>query len=759
MSLKRYVYIYAVEPQALLERYLATDNPANHPDLSNAPGISASERERRRLVAQAWTELTARAAANDLMASNKWAVADADLLMAHPTDSAVPQRMRDFLLQPPAHSSQFIHFADRELALAYLQSARALSLQYIAGLPTALAQARAVIEKWGYFAGYWRALNLRPWSYGRLRSRWETQIGQWRSTTTSCPRIGQSINGNNESLVHPPGNMPVGLFMRRPTPLDVSNYATGTLLTGPSENRDNIYQDSSGRYIQGNVGTWPGDGAGAWRNNAIQMFQSTYGGDFNLGALRVRFGTRTDISVSGREPENACALVGSEVGPTSCVGPTGDVHRIWLCNSATLGGGINITSEDDIDRSNCVRRSITDGTTTGPDLISGPAGPNWLCAYLSPPYSTTELRARESGISANSHASKYFEAYLPTVAPFLWYAQLIEPLIETLSRQDPLATVMECQYDLLGHNGWTTVSCGGGNPTELATMGLTVGAATIASAQGSIGKLTQIIGTVAGLAGMVNPLAGALIGLAAGIVNALGNSVFHSDANSPLDVFGRIEPCFDTLSIVERSRSVDATYVADIMPPPHALDTSGPGIPAAVATGVILSTVESRPAPAVGTTVGRNPYLMMEANSTNIDRLSGPRVALIPDTTGTLYVQNMPWYGNVYIDGVQVDGNEGRWTDPSQVTWAVPIPSGMHEVRIEPPNGGDSRFDRVTIAPNGEITLPFNSLPTAAQRVVIDQHRQPAENPTGVSTGAKMLLGGAVLAAVVGGVVLSRKKS
>lgn len=764
MTLRRYVFAYdASDPMAWVRRYLATDLPVNHAAATtDIPTDDTNTRTEKRLLREAWARIYGENAASNPNAPDKWAVADADLLDADPTDSRVPARMRAFLTapRPPSSAATFIHFADVELAMAYLQRARVLSPTFINGLGSAAAQRNAVIDLWRNLAAFFRAMNLRPWSWAKYRERFETQIGQWNGVGITHPVVGQSIRNTPRNEINPPldanGGLPRGLFLRRPTQLNVSDYARDGSRAGSA-------CSVSVTEPQCITGVWNGDGAGAWRDEAIRRFQANYGGDFNQNALRVRFGTRDVIADASRTENDsngsrkdffaACVTIDSEANATPCVGPTGDVHPVWLTNAALLGGGVNYPDDPVAagwaDRYDCAPRSLVNGMTNGPQLsTTGPTGYNWKCGAVSPPFSnvTLEMRAALLDPSGQQHARVWWQPFLPYLPPMEWYAVLVWPLVEYLASIDPMQLVYELQLDAVGKNMWTAIACGR-DVSSLALVGVMDGQATIAKLrQRSSGTSLAMSGAVT-IAAMVNPIAGAVAALLSGLSGLVTESAIE-DPLYKLDCFGRVEPATETLAIEIAARPADAPDVASMIavgaPPLAGVNNFAP--PPAIATNgttspIILAPTQPSTRPPV-----RSAYIVSGSMLAPTSGTSTTR-QIVETGDSTLRIHAMPPYGAVFIDDEDVPAI-GAWEDDNaQEFWSVPIRPGPHRIRVAAPvlpDGSPSapdRFASVVQIPKEPLTIDYATMPTAAQLANPPSQGMSGAAKAGVAVGIGAIVG------------------
>ena len=711
MTLRRYVFAYdASDPMAVVNRYLANDNTQNLAAfygseaelraVATNPSIDAVRRRQAQYYIDgmaAFRTAARRGAGTDFFSPTRWAVADADALDRDPNNAAVPAQMRSFLASssPSRAVSTFIHYADTELATAYLRRAQALSPQFISTLATPEAQNNAVRDLWANVAAYFRAMNVRPWGWAKLRGRWETQIGQWYSEMTSCPMIGREINVRSTRQMALPGSFHELLFARRTTPLNMTGY--------------------------GEQGA-----AGAWRDEAMRRYNAQYG----VGNVpkRLRFGSQQAIERSGAP----CAAIGTEVQATACLGPSGDVHPLWLTNAALLGGGVNYPTDPVasgiFDHHDCVARSLVDGTVTGPELVRGPPGFNWVCGASGDPF--------------NMGFSGRWNPYLP---PRLWYALLVWPLVEYLSATDPLRLIYEVQLDVSGKNLWTLISCGE-DVSTIVTEGVLTGQIASEGLRGGLRRLTEIAGQGAGIVGLINPLGGAVIGALAaslGLVTQLASI----DGNTRLDVFGRLEPAMDSLAIVNRSRGTtdDAYRVNEIMPAPLA-GVNGVAPPPALATDgttspIILAPTQPSTRPPVRSTFLVSGSMLTPTSGTSTTR------QIVETGDSTLRIHAMPPYGAVYIDDEDVPAI-GAWEDVNaQQDWIVPIRPGPHRIRVAAPvlpDGSPSapdRFASVVQIPKEPLTIDYATMPTAAQLANPPSQGMSSAAKAGIVVGAGAIVG------------------
>ncbi len=240
------------------------------------------------------------------------------------------------------------------------------------------------------------------------------------------------------------------------------------------------------------------------------------------------------------------------------------MHRIWLTNAAELGGGVNYTDPALIgslfDAFDCVPRSLVDGRVGGPaPIVSGPSGFNGVCGAVGKPVGTAEVVVR--GLVLD-FAARY-NYFLP---PMLWYFLLARSLLLYLATRDPAEVIYEAALDVLGKNTWTLISCRQDVAGAVAE-GFIAGELQASGLRAGVQRLIGVASTGAGVVGLFNPLAGAGVDSLARGFGALAAQANISE-NFRLDVFGRVEPCLDGLSLSGASRAVDATQAANLQPAP-----------------------------------------------------------------------------------------------------------------------------------------------------------------------------------------------
>ncbi len=781
MAFRRYLFgVDTSQPFAAMDRYIAGGADTYAPsDLSSIERTVATYRQRaQEQTASGWSptpggwnvdwnavleqaenylaqrrDLDTRRATTDLFSPAAWAVVDANDFAAA-TPATMPERMRAFLAAPHRSTDQFIQFADREVALAALARARSVSPAQIAAMPTAEAQSFAVTEMWRNFAAYFRALNLRPWGWSKYRARliscWG--IGQWGEGRGDLGN-GVLAQVRNEVAQYP-GMVAGGLSFGRATPTtNESSAYYNSIVRGPEgydrlvTGRRPIPRDTFGgiggpgspttRTVSGlpaAQSVQPND----WRTEAFVRCKQFFSDALIAGSTpsRVRFGTPEAVSRSrsrgtatGREESPGCTGLDLDIDGTDCLGPSGDVFRVWLTNGARLGNGNNydpacFTTRSCFAHIDCVRRSLANGLTTGPNPIGGPAGPNWLCG-----------------------GADYDSSWLYYLPPDLWYALFLWPMIEYLATRDPLEIIYEVYLDVSGKNLWTGFASSNG-ASMIEGLGVARAAATGGiSANQALAGLQSAASLAGAIGGTASPMFGAVAGVAGSGANLLRQLIPAPEAGV-LDEVGRHEPALEYLSIVPNSRENNRRTVAaqlgidgspDGAREPIVYHGAPPPTFAATQTTTSASTASRPPV--------RSAYIVSGSMLAPTSGTSTTR-QIVETGDSTLRIHAMPPYGAVFIDDEDVPAI-GAWEDDNaQEFWSVPIRPGPHRIRVAAPvlpDGSPSapdRFASVVQIPKEPLTIDYATMPTAAQLANPPSQGMSGAAKAGVAVGAGAIVVG-----------------
>lgn len=858
MAFRRYlIAMDASRPMATLDRYLAPDVawiPLAETQIARARRYAEMQRAGDAPTADVsgttwnldWNvavetaentlsqlrSLQTRLATTDLFSPSAWVAVDADEFR-DATPANYPERMRAFLTAPHAKTEQFVHYANREVAIEALRRASISSPAQIAVMRTAEAQINSVNAMAKGLADYFRALNLRPWGWAKYRARFIAcwGVAQWGAGrgelgASFAAALGREAAAYGSALATWGGSLGGilgGIRASRGTP--TSDYYNSTVF-GP-DGYDRLFSVRPvPRDAFGGIG---GPGTPAWRtlggteypNNwrteawwrCKQLFRTD--DTANSTPSSVRFGSEAAVSRS-RGNVDKCAEIGSEIGPTQCLGPSGDVFGVWLTNAALLGGGNNYDQNCYLqtpcyEHVDCVARSLADGLTTGPNPITGP----WMCGAAD---------------AADS-------SWLYYVPPHVWYALWLWPMIEYLSTRDPLEVIYEVFLDVSGKNMWTSFATNHGERV-LAGLGRT-SARTGTSANEALAAMQTALGTAAAIGGTVNPMFGAVAGLGAAGAGLL-QEVIPPSPGGAIDELGRYEPAQEYLAINPNTRPTYRVAVASALgidgnpdgerapivyhgAPPSHFTSSNSALSTGTATVRITGMphggnvyVDGNPAPLNGrwtddgmatweVTVPAGAYILRVADAAGTSRYAAVNLAprqlfvaryaqlLTTPPQGTpavttpyafqggtndpyfhttsfvnevtryadpgdaaIRVQNMPWFGAVYLDGNDAPA-DGAWEDTTNTVWVVPADPGRHTVRVgspPPPDGAAQPPDRVAtvdLAAGTASAIDFNALPTAAGLTI------PPEE-SGLSTGVKVGIGLGIAGILVGGVYVAKRK-
>lgn len=193
MAVQLYLFATRCTAQMALAKYLASDAPGNverailkHTEDALRANWGDGYRQFRAQYDGYWrdTARRTRMLGNEPSAQswgwcNVTSWQDADLSTTAKAQS-IPPRMREFLTgtnnEPVAY--QWLMAADVELAQAWLARAMAVTPEQIGEMAPA-DQYTAIVDMWGAFANYWKAINVVPQAWARYRQAWEevTRIG------------------------------------------------------------------------------------------------------------------------------------------------------------------------------------------------------------------------------------------------------------------------------------------------------------------------------------------------------------------------------------------------------------------------------------------------------------------------------------------------------------------------------------------------------------------------------------------------------
>ena len=526
---------------------------ANRPSNPN-PEAEARVQEQRNKWRQRWDvekeawvtrdaemqEARRMAATTDIFSPNEWAVVDADVFVTDDNSEHLPQQMQTFLAAPHTRVDNFFHFCDVPLARAFLREAMKRSLNDIQNISNVHDQAQAVRDMWQNFANYWGALNVRPWGWAAYRCAWEYFVGSyWGNFTNTLGEnytlqlcIGNGFHFVDGAVVSPPSGM-TEVFWRRPT----SEYRQ---VNGYSWVSHRTYLPT------GDISYWfyQRMTSGFWRGMARQAMIHLFGttlassgefGYFDLNkAHQLRFGQweaigRAQARIMPTSSDKNCG--NEERRERLCPYPTGEAHRLWITDFATLTGDLYYPEQ-----------VSANGAF---DLVGSQPWPD----FVDPSKVYGNTRTGDWTTYAGSITKTPPYAFLP---PLNWYAQMLWPLMEYLASRDPLEVVYEVRLDVLGKNLWTSCATGFGDGV-LSSIGqrqAIVGAQEMRAGASTGAGWTVMRGatSVLALIPVIGSLASGVLGLiSAGIQLAIGASEYSDDRY--FDCFGRLEPALETHQI------------------------------------------------------------------------------------------------------------------------------------------------------------------------------------------------------------------
>jgi hypothetical protein len=645
MALKAYVIAFDTSsPLGFVDRYLATQEQPRGKMVHHADDFSVylrneglAARDRFPTLEEAaaylndkederYEQMTAvhdRASRRDFFGPDAWAAAEeAEVERGSGTGSALARLVR-FMSVPHASTDQFVHVCDRELASECLRRARALSPQQIAAITDPVVQQGAVNDMWANFARYFRACNLHPYAWNRYQAAIESAIGYWEQRGTDCldmgnalssvlsftpcvdgkehMAIGMSLPGAPESIMPPQGME--SLFRNRPTALAKS-----------------VWRDPSRSSPHG---YWGWNYSAPWRAEALRRGTAIYGAGNTSRYTdhKVRFGSPSTLArARGRQPTGpaspcpATGLLPSDLDSAGCLGPSDDVHRLWVTNGALLGGFVNFVPGDDpvasgqFQRKDCTPRSMSDGRSWLSIADSRPAG------ITNEQWGT--LIAEEQRQIVNGPGSTAWccgalsrdDEWLYYLPPMIWYAQLLWPLLTYLAARDPIEVVYEVKLDVIGKNTWTMIATGH-TREALAVLAESNAIRTAETLRAAVkGEISMVGGSLAAVTGLINPVLGAVVGLLATATQLLTDWLLNPGTGAIIDCFGRKEPVIEPFALVEEVRMAERRMVGRIMPvldgyvgrdEPivfHGSGSGGQGLLASVRNWIRTSVIDPRQA-------------------------------------------------------------------------------------------------------------------------------------------------------------------
>lgn len=414
------------------------------------------------------------------------------------------------------------------------------------------------------------------------------------------------------------------------------------------------------------------------------------------------------IGPQGNWRGGACSPV--YTGVEDCTAPTGELHRLWLRSDARISGGRIMWPEEIAPLFNLHVCGTTQANPTA-IIAAQPGQPlyqGWRC---------TARKIVEQGGAFSPEENLTNVWGLPSMKD---YYDLVAPLVAYLATKEPLAFVQELRRDVIAKNAATALA-EGVEPTALRGLAATrrdedreaaqtrarLGFHTVGILKDAVGEASSVAGVIVGAVSAVGELLVALGGAALALY---------------LDVFGRNEPTFEILAIVDSP----ATTGAYGLSPTEALN--------AVRDRIAL--------PPIGSNGGANSTLSIALPTQSLTSQ-----AFIPTATGVLEFQGITPGADVYLDGVKQPA--GWWADAAQTVYGVNAPAGTHVVMVRNPDGTTAQ---TSVAVTQGATRRLTAMDFVTPVVVTPP---PAE--TGVSGGA--VVGGlAVLGLIGAGVYAARRK-
>jgi hypothetical protein len=540
-----------------------------------------------------------------------------------------------------------------------------------------------VVELWDAYGRFWQTLNLCPYSFARFRRLCEKKWG-YASYATGGDGFTGKIN-----TPYMNGNTAIVGEWR--TLIHQITYTPESLGANPNE---------KGRWTP----AWGGDRSEFWTGNDNPEF----------GPTDVIFGDPQSYAFenAGARPEEANSL------PENAFAPTVEIHRVWIQrNGATNVGcypnGLNAAfansarfqtsayNASSISFAEAWRRFRFQDPRT---YRAGQQWNDWNNGFTVPDarqYATTE-RGMDRAQSTDVQWS---------IPPLKWYWELLRgsqtltrgnrqtgtdeftgSIIEYLSSKTTEEIIREVMLDVVQRNvemkdrtGRTLEDlAAGGEFDELKRM---------QDAAQSTAQINSFIAAGgAGLGGILTVAAGPAGAAVAGTLTAAAKllNTLLSGAKLPegrrTDIFGRLTPTLETVSI--KDGSDDARNVIDRA-----------GLPPGV----------QRPADRPSIKAALDELLLDRGLTMDISMLveSG---ALIERQGGRLRIIGMPPSGRIEVGPTRRPATGGRWEPDGQTVYVVDLPlGGPLYVRVTSPSG-DTRVAKIQAAPTQSVDLTWANM-------------------------------------------------
>lgn len=544
-------------------------------------------------------------------------------------------------------------------------------------------QNNRVVEMWDAYGRFWQTLNICPYSFARFRRLCEKKWGY------------QSYDGGGEGFVgklnipYMNGNTAIVGEWRRL--IHTITYTPEALGANPSE---------KGRWSP----AWGGERSGFWTGNDNPDFDPK----------QVIFGDPQSYAYenAGARPDETNSL------PENAFAPTVEVHRIWMQRNGKLNGsypnGLNASfaasarfqtsayNLSSISFAEAWRRFRFQDPRT---YRAGQQWNDWNNGFTVPDarqYATTErgmARAQSTDVQWS-------------IPPLKWYWELLRgrqtltrgarggageaefegSIIEYLSSKTPEDIIREVMLDVVQRNVAMKRDTGrtlqdlaaGGEFDELKRM--QDNAQSTAQINSFIAAGGGLLGGV--LTAALGPAGGAVAGTvtaAAKLLTTVITQYEYIEARRT-DIFGRLTPTLDTVSIEDGNDAVrDLTGVAGLPP------------------GV------QRPADRPSIRGALNEILLDRGLTMDISSLveSG---ALVERQGGRLRIIGMPPSGRIEVGPTRRAATGGRWEADGQTVYVVDIPlGGPLYVRITSPSG-ETRIAKTEAAATQSVDLTWANM-------------------------------------------------
>ena len=538
-------------------------------------------------------------------------------------------------------------------------------------------QNERVVELWDAYGRFWQTLNICPYSFARFRRLCEKKWGY-----ASYGGIGEGFKGKINT---PYMNGNTAVLGEWRSLIHTITYTPQALGANPNE---------KGRWTP----AWGGDRSEFWTGNNNPDF----------GPTDVIFGDPNSYAYenAGARPDEADSL------PETAFAPTVEVHRIWMQRNGKLIGsypnGLNAAYANSAWFYGSLNFSAAWRRYPIQDPRTYRAGQQWNDWNVG--FTVADARQSPSTTRGMNRAQSTDVQW--TVPPLKWYWELLRGsqtltrgsrsaaedeftgnIIEYLSSRTTEEIIREVMLDVVKRNV-AMVSETGKDTSDLGAGGEL---AELRRMQDNAERTAQINSFIAaggaGLGGVLTvamgPAGTAIAGTLTAAAKLLATVITQYEYIEArrTDIFGRLTPTLDTVSINDSNDAVrDLSAVAGL-PPGVQRPVQRPLLKGAALNELLL-----------------NPLLTMDISSL-VE--SG---ALIERQGGRLRIIGMPPAGRIEVGTTRRPATGGRWEPDGQTVYVVDLPlGGPLYVRITSPSG-ETRMAKTEAAPTQSVDLTWANM-------------------------------------------------